>query len=105
MLCGFWWVYDVQWSLAYGLGWGTLACIEDQRVDSGKYRSKASAKATRVERDGVKITRLRLMPKSLPVPSRHRDIEKITLARAVAPHSNSALGSCRLPPLYRCWEG
>ncbi|UKZ73565.1 hypothetical protein TrVFT333_001212 [Trichoderma virens FT-333] len=48
--------YDVQKILAHDLGWRTLSCTEEQRVDTARHQSPAGGpKARRVEREGVKI--------------------------------------------------
>lgn len=47
--------YEVQHILATELGWRTLSCTEEQRVDTDKHKSTAGPKARRVEREGVKI--------------------------------------------------
>ncbi|KFA62461.1 hypothetical protein S40285_05843 [Stachybotrys chlorohalonatus IBT 40285] len=48
--------YDVQRILATELGWRTLSCTEEQRVDADKHHAMNSGpKARRVEREGVKI--------------------------------------------------
>ncbi|KAK0388651.1 hypothetical protein NLU13_4894 [Sarocladium strictum] len=48
--------YDVQRFLASEMGWRTLSCTEEQRVDSDKHKSQtAGPKARRVEREGVKV--------------------------------------------------
>ncbi|KAM0484506.1 hypothetical protein ACHAPX_001932 [Trichoderma viride] len=48
--------YDVQRILAHDLGWRTLSCTEEQRVDTARHQSPAGGpKARRVEREGIKI--------------------------------------------------
>jgi nondiscriminating aspartyl-tRNA synthetase len=48
--------YDIQKILAHELGWRTLSCTEEQRVDADKHNSlNGGAKGRRVEREGVKI--------------------------------------------------
>ncbi|ODA76680.1 hypothetical protein RJ55_07951 [Drechmeria coniospora] len=48
--------YEVQKILAQQMGWRTLSCTEEQRVDTDKHhRTSAGAKARRVEREGVRI--------------------------------------------------
>jgi nondiscriminating aspartyl-tRNA synthetase len=48
--------WDVQHILAHEIGWRTLSCTEEQRVDADKHHSVGNtAKARRVEREGVKI--------------------------------------------------
>ncbi|KAG6038740.1 hypothetical protein E4U41_003767 [Claviceps citrina] len=49
--------YDVQKILAQKMGWRTLSCTEEQRVDADKHHNMngGGPKARRVEREGVKI--------------------------------------------------
>lgn len=47
--------YDVQKILAQELGWRTLSCTEEQRVDADKHKNTMGPKTRRVEREGVKI--------------------------------------------------
>jgi nondiscriminating aspartyl-tRNA synthetase len=51
--------YDVQRILSHDLGWRTLSCTEEQRVDTDRRPNGAAnhskAKIQRVEREGVKI--------------------------------------------------
>lgn len=48
--------YDVQSILGQEMGWRTLSCTEEQRVNADKhYASNGGAKQRRVERDGVKV--------------------------------------------------
>ncbi|KAH6607800.1 hypothetical protein Trco_004113 [Trichoderma cornu-damae] len=48
--------YEVQRILAHDLGWRTLSCTEEQRVDTARHQSPAGGpKARRVEREGVRI--------------------------------------------------
>ena len=53
--------FDVQRILAHDMGWRTLSCTEEQRVDTDKQQIKGdAAKARRVEREGVKIHEVKL---------------------------------------------
>lgn len=53
--------YDVQKILAQDMGWRTLSCTEEQRVDADKHHSQQlGPKARRVEREGVKIHEVKL---------------------------------------------
>lgn len=52
--------YEVQHILAHELGWRTLSCTEEQRVDTNKHRSNIGPKARRVEREGVKVHEVKL---------------------------------------------
>lgn len=53
--------YEVQRVLAQDLGWRTLSCTEEQRVDADKHQGQANgAKSRRVEREGVKIQEVKL---------------------------------------------
>ncbi|KAH7327924.1 hypothetical protein B0I35DRAFT_416068 [Stachybotrys elegans] len=53
--------YDVQGILAHEMGWRTLSCTEEQRVDADKHQSvNGGPKARRVEREGVKIHEVKL---------------------------------------------
>ncbi|KAI9167222.1 Aspartate--tRNA ligase, cytoplasmic [Paramyrothecium foliicola] len=53
--------YEIQKILATELGWRTLSCTEEQRVDADKHHSlNGGAKARRVEREGVKIHEVKL---------------------------------------------
>ena len=49
--------YDIQHILAHNMGWRTLSCTEEQRVDASKHQNAngGGPKARRVEREGVKI--------------------------------------------------
>ncbi|KJZ78081.1 hypothetical protein HIM_02718 [Hirsutella minnesotensis 3608] len=49
--------FEVQKILAQQMGWRTLSCTEEQRVDADKHHNVngVGAKARRVEREGVKI--------------------------------------------------
>lgn len=48
--------YEVQKILAQQMGWRTLSCTEEQRVDANKHHNvNDGPKARRVEREGVKI--------------------------------------------------
>ncbi|KAM4064702.1 tRNA synthetases class II (D, K and n) domain-containing protein [Hirsutella rhossiliensis] len=48
--------YEVQKILAQQMGWRTLSCTEEQRVDANKHHNlNGGPKARRVEREGVKI--------------------------------------------------
>lgn len=48
--------YEVQKILAQQLGWRTLSCTEEQRVDTNKHHNTTGGpKARRVEREGVKV--------------------------------------------------
>lgn len=49
--------YEVQKILAQQMGWRTLSCTEEQRVDANKHHNTngGGPKARRVEREGVKI--------------------------------------------------
>ncbi|PHH77211.1 hypothetical protein CDD83_4156 [Cordyceps sp. RAO-2017] len=48
--------YEVQKILAQQMGWRTLSCTEEQRVDTNKHHgTNGGPKARRVEREGVKI--------------------------------------------------
>ena len=49
--------YEVQKILAQQMGWRTLSCTEEQRVDADKHQNTngVGPKARRVEREGVKI--------------------------------------------------
>ncbi|KOS21476.1 Aspartate--tRNA ligase [Escovopsis weberi] len=48
--------YDVQKILAHDLGWRTLSCAEEQRLDTTRHQSPFNGpKHRRVEREGVKI--------------------------------------------------
>ena len=53
--------YDVQRILAQEMGWRTLSCTEEQRVDADKHRSQAMGpKARRIEREGVKLHEIKV---------------------------------------------
>ncbi|KAK5998224.1 Aspartyl-tRNA synthetase [Cladobotryum mycophilum] len=53
--------YDVQKILAHDMGWRTLSCTEEQRVDTTRHQSPAGgAKARRVEREGIKVHEVKL---------------------------------------------
>lgn len=53
--------YEIQKILAHEMGWRTLSCTEEQRVDADKHNSlNGGAKARRVEREGVKIHEVKL---------------------------------------------
>ncbi|QPH12034.1 hypothetical protein C2857_004063 [Epichloe festucae Fl1] len=49
--------YEIQKILAQQMGWRTLSCTEEQRVDANKHHNinGGGPKARRVEREGVKI--------------------------------------------------
>ncbi|CAH0021882.1 unnamed protein product [Clonostachys rhizophaga] len=47
--------FDIQKILAQELGWRTLSCTEEQRVDADKHQNSMGPKTRRVEREGVKI--------------------------------------------------
>lgn len=49
--------YEIQKILARQMGWRTLSCTEEQRVDANKHHNLngSGPKARRVEREGVKI--------------------------------------------------
>ncbi|PHH62242.1 hypothetical protein CDD81_7302 [Ophiocordyceps australis] len=53
--------YEVQKILAQQLGWRSLSCTEEQRVDASKHHNSngAGPKARRVEREGIKISEVK----------------------------------------------